>query len=211
MALTWRDGGGVAVMALLRRVVDRPAARLRWYAAAALMVPAIGVVSHLVLWCAGRVDTAAPLSLTSAVPIGLVLFMVGAAFEELGWTAYATDPLQRRFGPIATGLGMGLYWAVWHLVGWVQAGHSALWVAGWFLATVAARVLIVDLYNRTGGVSAAILLHTMLNVVAANSPELNTATGTITFGILTTVVALGFILRSPALQPHSMPTPFARR
>lgn len=204
VALTWREGGGAAVAALVRRVVDRPAARPRWYVLALLLIPVLAAGSHVLLWWTGRVDSPVPVAPTSAVAAGVVLFAVGAACEELGWTAYATDPLQQRFGPIAAALGLGLYWAVWHLVGWLQAGHPPGWVAGWFVVTVAARVIVVWLHNATGGgVTAAILLHTMLNVVSASVPELSEPIGTITLGIVLKVVAVGVMARSLAYEKNS--------
>ncbi|WP_225727103.1 MULTISPECIES: CPBP family intramembrane glutamic endopeptidase [unclassified Nocardia] len=192
-ALTWRDGGGAATAGLLRRAVDRPAARPRWYVVAALLIPAIAVLSYLPLRWSGQVDAALPLSPTAA-PAILVMYLLAATCEELGWTAYATDPLQRRFGPAATGIGLGAYWALWHLIPLLQAGHPAQWIAGWFLGTVAARVLIVWLHNNTGhGVSAAILLHAMLNVTEAYTPDLDKPITMITTGVLTTVVAVAVI------------------
>ncbi|MGW4772392.1 CPBP family glutamic-type intramembrane protease [Nocardia sp. NPDC004278] len=201
--LTWRHSGGAATVTILRRAVDRPAAQLRWYVLAALLIPVIAVVSHLLLRWSGQVDAVLPLSLTAA-PVVIVMYTLAATCEELGWTAYATDPLQQRFGPTATGIGLGLYGALWHLIPLLQAGHPATWLAGWFLGTVAARVLIVWLHNQTGhGVSAAILLHTMVNVTEAYTPGLDKSISMITTGILTTAVAVAVIARPRALQKDS--------
>ncbi|MEV4130528.1 hypothetical protein [Nocardia sp. NPDC049707] len=45
VALTWRDGGGVAAVALVRRAVDRPAAGPRWYVLAVLLIPVIAALN----------------------------------------------------------------------------------------------------------------------------------------------------------------------
>ncbi|MCM6773669.1 hypothetical protein NDR87_09330 [Nocardia sp. CDC159] len=59
------------------------------------------------------------------------------------------------------------------------------------------------LHNRTRrGVTAAILLHTMLNVVPAASPDLQKPLGTITIGIVTTAVAAGVVMGPYALRVH---------
>jgi hypothetical protein len=56
-------------------------------------------------------------------------------------------------------------WAIWHIVPLVQLHRSFVWIAWWCLGTVAARVLIVWLYNNTGKcVFAAAVFHTMMNV-----------------------------------------------
>jgi membrane protease YdiL (CAAX protease family) len=80
--------------------------------------------------------------------------------EELGWSGYAIDPLQRRWGALASSLVVGLAWAIWHYVALAQAHRSIEWIAWWSLGTVAERVIIVWLYNNTGrSVFAAALFH----------------------------------------------------
>ena len=199
-AMVWQEAGRTGVVAFLRRAVDRPAGPLRWYVIAALVIPVIAVCSHLVARWTGQVGTALPLSLVAA-PIVCVVFVFSATCEELGWTAYATDPLQQRFGELATGLRLGVYWAVWHLIPLLQAGHQVWWIVGWFWGTVAARVLIVTLHNRTGhGVSTAIILHTMLNVTSAYTPGLDQPISTIITGILTAATAIVLLLGTRAAQ-----------
>ncbi|MEV4127765.1 type II CAAX endopeptidase family protein [Nocardia sp. NPDC049707] len=192
-ALTRWHSGGAAAAGLLKRAVDRPAAPLRWYALAVLLVSVIAVVSTAWARWAEQPAAALPLSLT-AVPVLLVVSAIAATCEELGWTAYATEPLQQRFGMLRTGLGLGVYWAAWHLIPLLQAGHPATWIAGWFLGTVALRVLIVWLHVRTGyGVSAAILMHTMVNVIAVYTPGYDRPISTITTGVVTAAVAAAVV------------------
>ncbi|MFR9768737.1 CPBP family intramembrane glutamic endopeptidase [Nocardia sp. SC052] len=200
-ALTWRRGGSDLV-ALLRRSVDGPAASLRWYALAVLLFPTLAVASHLLLRWAGQVGSALPLSLAAA-PAVIAMFGLAATCEELGWTGYATDPLQKRFGSTAAAVGLGLYWASWHLVGWLQAGHPKGWIAGWFAVTIAARVLIVWLHNNTGhGVTGAILSHAALNVSAAYTPDLSESITTVTTGVLTCVVAVAVVVWPRVLRKY---------
>jgi membrane protease YdiL (CAAX protease family) len=83
----------------------------------------------------------------------------------LGWSGYATDPLQERRGALRAGILLGLVSAVWHAVPLVQAGRSAAWVAWWCLFTVAGRVLIIWVYNNAGkSVLAAALFHATSNI-----------------------------------------------
>ncbi|MFG1928830.1 CPBP family intramembrane glutamic endopeptidase [Cryptosporangium sp. NPDC048952] len=98
-------------------------------------------------------------------------FFVAAACEEEGWTGYATDALQERYSAVATGLVIGSVWAAWHIIPYVQAGHSVLWIAWQCVAPVALRVLIVWLHNNTGrSVFIACVFHTMINVSTALFP-----------------------------------------
>ena len=49
-------------------------------------------------------------------------FFVAAQCEELGWTGYATDPLQLRWSALPASLLLGSVWAVFHYVSLLQ-GH----------------------------------------------------------------------------------------
>lgn len=87
-----------------------------------------------------------------------------AAAEELGWSGYATDPLQERANALQASVQLGLVHAVWHIVPLVQAGRPAEWIAWWFLYTVGLRVLAVWIYNDAGrSVFATALFHAMCN------------------------------------------------
>ena len=57
------------------------------------------------------------------------------------------------------------------MVPYVQAGHDLEWIAWQCLATVAARVLIVDRYRASGRcVPLAVVMHAGLNVTSAAVP-----------------------------------------
>ena len=78
----------------------------------------------------------------------LTLFLLGGQ-EELGWRGFALPRLQARFGPLAATAILGLIWSVWHL----PLGPLAM-IVPFFLAP-----FYTWLYNRTGSVLLAILLH----------------------------------------------------
>ncbi|MEP7288206.1 MAG: CPBP family intramembrane glutamic endopeptidase [Chloroflexota bacterium] len=59
-----------------------------------------------------------------------VMFFIGALGEELGWSGYAIDPMQDRWGALQASLILGSVWAVWHYVPLVQANRSAAWILG---------------------------------------------------------------------------------
>jgi membrane protease YdiL (CAAX protease family) len=145
---------------------------LRWYAAALLLGPflllAVGLA--LSLRSAGFL----PAIFVAADKAGLVRFGIAAAlgagiFEELGWTGFVTPLLRRRFGVPATGFLLGLVWAAWHLLAMLW-GSSALsgplvgtsYLLDPFLFLVAFRMLMVWVYDRTGSLPIAILMHASL-------------------------------------------------
>jgi len=84
---------------------------IRWYAVALLTMPLAMVA---VLWPLGDfVDPAfAPRFQWPLFAIGLV----AGSFEEAGWTGFATPRLLARQGLLATGLSLGLLWALWHVL-----------------------------------------------------------------------------------------------
>lgn len=99
------------------------------------------------------------------VPVFFMAFFLGAIGEELGWTGYATDPLQDRWSALEASLILGTVWAIWHVMPFVQAHYTPIWIVGQSVSTVALRVLIVWLYNNTGNsVFTAIAFHASSNV-----------------------------------------------
>jgi len=65
---------------------------------------------------------------------------------------------------------LGLVWAMLHLVPWIQV-HGVTWTVGYALYTVAARIVMVWLYNNTGkSLLSAILFHDMINTSGSLSP-----------------------------------------
>jgi uncharacterized protein len=152
------------VLALLTRALDLRRIRAGWYIPIILLMPALTVVSYGLMRLM-RVPLPHP-----EIPLllGLALWpalVAGAIAEELGWSGYAIDPLQERWGGLPAAIIVGIVWAVWHIIPLIQAHRAAGWIAWWGLGTVGSRVVIVWLYNNTGrSVFAASLYHAMLNL-----------------------------------------------
>ena len=144
----------------------------RWYAVALLTAPLLMMVILLALSLLSPEflpslfasdDTA------SHLLMGLATGLAAGIFEELGWTGFAIPRLRQRYSLLATGLIVGLLWAVWHLpvvfwVGYASGTVSgALSLASYlidpFLFLVAFRVLMVWVYDRTGSLLVAMLMH----------------------------------------------------
>ena len=168
--LAAREAGRAGVLRLWRRSVDVTAARhARSSGMAALVLPALVLVGSLVAH--GSAALTSPWMPLTSVAALVVVYLVAALVEEVGWTAHLTDRLEGRLGPRHTALVVGSIWAVWHVVPYVQAGHDLEWIAWQCLATVAARVLIVDRYRASGRcVPLAVVMHAGLNVTSAAVP-----------------------------------------
>ncbi len=165
MVLVYRKNRGVGVAVLLKRAFDlnRIEAKV-WYVPVLLLMPVVMALSFFVLRLTG---TPVPLPKIALLPtLALaVAFFVAALGEELGWSGYATDPMQSRWGALSTSLILGVIWAIYHYIALAQAHRSVTWIAWWTLSTLALRIIIVWLYNNTGrSVFAAALFHMTINV-----------------------------------------------
>jgi membrane protease YdiL (CAAX protease family) len=170
VVLAWRAGGGAGAAALLRRVLDARRIGALWYAPILLLKPAIALACYGVLRLTASAAPAPQIALVPTLALCAV-FLVAAIGEELGWTGYATDPLQARWGPLRAGLILGAVWAAFHFIALGQAHRSVGWIAGWALGTVATRVIMVWLFNHTGrSVFAAALFHMTINVCWQSFP-----------------------------------------
>ena len=104
----------------------------------------------------------------------LLLYVVLAVPEEVGWRGFAQARLQDRRSALASGLAVGALWALWHLPlrldpSRVEAESSHV---AWVMATVAAAVAYAWLFNSSGGsVLMVVILHAMSNTVANLVPD----------------------------------------
>ena len=165
LILVYRENKTRGVTELLRRSFDfRRIKAKRWYVPVLLLMPGVSVVVYgLMRW----LDMPLPTPQISALPALLMFlaFFVGALGEELGWSGYALDPMQDRWSALRAGTALGVVAIVWHLVPLLALQRSPTWIAWWCLYAVAARILIVWLYNNTGkSVFAVALFHATLNL-----------------------------------------------
>lgn len=144
----------------------------RWYAVALLTAPLVMLAVLLTLSLTSPVflpGIAVTSEKASRVLVGLATGLAAGLFEELGWTGFAIPRLRQRYGVLATGLIVGILWAVWHLIvtywasGTVSGSLSlASYLLDPFLFLVAYRVLMVWVYDRTGSLLVAMLMHASL-------------------------------------------------
>jgi membrane protease YdiL (CAAX protease family) len=134
-------------------------------------------------------------SFTTAI-ILFVVFFIAALCEELGWSGYAIDPLQDRFGALQASLLLGLVWAILHFIPLLQVQRSLVFIGWWSLYTVAFRVLITWLYNNTGrSVFIASLCHAMFNLAWQLFPINGSYFDPRVTGSITVAVAIAVVIR----------------
>jgi uncharacterized protein len=148
----------------------------RWYAVALLTAPLLFTAVLIPLsrispvFSPGLFASDAKVSL---VLMGIVVGLIVGIFEELGWTGFAVPTLLRlRYSVLATGLFVGVLWGAWHLLFnaiWASVAtaggiHPVLFAVLVGLVLLAGqlpayRVLMVWVYDRTGSLLVAILMH----------------------------------------------------
>jgi uncharacterized protein len=152
------------------------------------------VLSYGAIRLMGVPVPAPPFSVGTILALFVGLF-IGALGEELGWSGYAIDPLQERFGALEGALLLGMVWAVWHYVPLLEVHRSLAFIAWWSLGTVAARVIIVWLYNNTGkSVFVAALFHTMINLTWQVFPINGSYYDPRVTGLITAIVAVVVVI-----------------
>lgn len=165
LILVHRDGGLSGARALLIRSFDfKRIHDKRWLVPALLLMPAVSLVVYGLMRLTGMPLPAAQLQLLPALPM-FVAFFVGALGEELGWSGYALDPMQTRWGALGASLILGLVGILWHLTPLLLMDRSLTWIAWWSLYALSFRIFTAWLYNNTGkSVFAAALFHATLNL-----------------------------------------------
>src|SRR5215207_2525338 len=148
----------------------------RWYAVALLTAPLVSTAVLIPLSLISPVflpGIFASDAKVSFVLMGIVVGLIVGIFEELGWTGFAVPTLLKlRYGVLSTGLIVGVLWGAWHLLGndiWASVATSgglppALFAVGIGLVLLvgqlpAYRVLMVWVYERTGSLLLAMLMH----------------------------------------------------
>jgi len=99
---------------------------------------------------------------------GLAGGLMAAFFEELGWTGFAVPRLRRRHGVLTTGLIVGLLWGAWHFPLFSGGDLSGALSPVVFLPVQLFsmlppfRVLMAWVYDRTGSLLVAMIMHVSL-------------------------------------------------
>lgn len=145
-----------------------------WYAFALLTAPLLWLTILLALalsspaFLPGIVVSDNPASL---LLMGVVTGLAVGCCEELGWTGCAVPRLRQRAGVLTTGLSVGILWGVWHFPLFAGSTSSAgslppalVLLVQLFSFLPAFRVLLVWVYDRTGSLLVALLMHASLVV-----------------------------------------------
>lgn len=168
LILAARADGAAGARRLVARSFD--VARMRGHGAWWGVVILMPLVTWLPVLVQGGLAPVSPVALWAPF-VMLAAFFVAGLGEELGWSAYILEPLAKRWGELAAALLIGLFWAAWHLIPFLQADRAWDWIAWQCAKTVAVRVVMVRLYFGSGrSLFAVALFHALDNVAAFSLP-----------------------------------------
>jgi len=201
---------------------------VRWYASALLTAP---LVVGTVLFALSLASPAfLPGIVTADDKVAYLLFNLWVALtagilEEIGWTGFAVPALRRRYGVLATGLIVGVLWGAWHFLGNVAAAAtvSGTLSLSIFLplilfdlligSLVAFRVLMVWVYDRTGSLLVAMLMHVSLTAsIRILNPVPNEGVSLLIYGFGLAAVMWGVVVAvAVATGGHRARSPLRRQ
>jgi hypothetical protein len=200
-----------SIRALLARAWDGGRIpRLPWRIGIWLLMPGVVSLAYApALWSGARAP--APPTPLAALPALLLVYALSALCEELGWTAIMTDELLGAgHTPTAAGVWTGLVWAVWHLIPFIQTGHAPAWVLWQSAFSIVFRVLMTQVYVRTGqSLFATIVLHATYNIAFSMLPSFGSGYDpalTLLVVLAPTVALMGWPRKAPRPQQVDTPT-----
>ena len=165
LIVTYREKGKAGVKNLLGRVLDYGRCKNKiWYLPVFGLLPFLMILDYL--WMRlEEVPMPAWEGPVFMAPVLLMVFFIFAIGEEAGWTGYAIDPLQDRWGAFNGAVLLAFLWLLWHFIPFVQTHHSTAWLLWQCVQLILFRILTVWLYNNTGkSLFTAISFHAVNNL-----------------------------------------------
>lgn len=196
--------------AFVRRIWDSHGIPRAWWLALVAVAAAPALLGAGLAGLAGAPEVAP--DYTFGTVGAVIAFAFAAGFvEEPGWRGAASDVWQVRTRPVFAAMGIGVFWAIWHLpLYFIEGsyqyglgfGSLRFWLTNFVLVELG--VLYLWLSNGAGGsILIAILAHAGFNVAGELVPR-STAGDLIAFAIVTVatstviVVTKGRLSYSPA-------------
>jgi membrane protease YdiL (CAAX protease family) len=194
--------GRAGLRELLARLTTWRVGR-RWYAVA-LLAPPLMVISVSLALSFFSPDFLPAIFITNEKPAvlsGVIAGLIVGIFEELGWTGFAIPRIRRRYGAFSTGLLVGVLWGAWHFpMFWEPNSFSGALPFGVLLVRLfswlpAFRILMVGVYERTGSLLVAMLMHGSLTAAQLIfMPPPSSAGMTLVISILAWAAALWIVV-----------------
>jgi hypothetical protein len=165
---------------------------LRWYAAALLIFPTLILA---VLWALTLLVS--PDFAPTFIAFGILGGLLAGFIEETGWMGFAYPRMKTKFGTWRATIYLALLHGLWHaMAGYLgEAGiYGVYWlprfIAMWFVAMTAMRILLVWIYSNTGSLLLAQLTHASSSgfLIIFGPEAISPAQGTLWFAVYAVVL-----------------------
>jgi membrane protease YdiL (CAAX protease family) len=166
----------------------------RWLLITLFLFPLLASLAVLIHSTFGGPDLA--LRTTALLPDLLVILLISVG-EEYGWRGFALPRLQQRWSALTASLILGLIWGLWHYpASLIGTGVPLEMPFAVFLVwVILGTILFTWVYNNTGSMLIAILMHSAANATFNYLPLLPEFTGQIgTFWIFLGMLALAVVV-----------------
>ena len=167
--VTYQNGSSVRDL-LLRGIDIKRIKNPVWQVGIFLLMPLTVLLSFLLLlWSGANIpDKMTPLL---SIPIFLLIYGISGYCEQIGWTAIMTDILLERRTIILSGLIVGITWAAWHIIPFIQTHNTATWIFWQCMYSIIYRVLLTKIYVLTDrSVFSTIATHATYNTAFSLMP-----------------------------------------
>lgn len=206
LILTHREDKSNGMKNLLKRIFDYNRIKKKiWYIPVFFLMPGIMVLSYGLMVLI-KLPLPEPHIVFQMIPVFFLVFFITAIGEEAGWSGYIIEPMQNQWGALKAGIILGLVWAAWHILPYIQAHHTTSWIVWQCLGSVGLRVIIVWLYNNTGkSVFAAIIFHALINTSEFMFPNYGSHYNPAISGIIIIIITIiiSFLWQSKTLAKYS--------
>ncbi len=218
MVLTYHEQGTAGWKDYWQRVFDFRRISLKWYVLILLLYLVLQLIAVAITkWLGGNPPDFAFVKEYLSAPVGIlavvILYLLQAGLEELGWRGYMLDRLQQFWEPLPASLILGVAHTVWHLpTFWIVGTNQSTWISGieplaFIGFVVAGSIYSTWCYNdNQRSILATTLLHAVGNLAAAIFAM--TGSGkhifTILLSLSAAIIAINWMVES---RKHKQPAP----
>jgi membrane protease YdiL (CAAX protease family) len=177
VVMIWKSKNSELKKDFVNRLVNLRLIRLKMLPAFFLIMPLSVILSILLSLLIGeplsQFRPAEGFSFSSGFVPVLLLLLLAATFEELGWRGYAFDSLQSRYNYLTASIIFSLLWSLWHFPLIFVNGsyqyeifHQNFWFGMNFFASIIPMGVIISWVCLINGKSviAAIVFHFIINM-----------------------------------------------
>lgn len=91
----------------------------------------------------------------------------GPLGEELGWSGYALNELQKKYSPLRSAITIGVLWGFWHAPIWFASGYTGLdlikYILLFMIGILSFSVILTLFYNLNKNLVIPIVSHQLFN------------------------------------------------